>query len=290
MDKILKAVSADGFIRLRAVTLRHSVEKMRNMHYTTPVVTAALGRTMSAASMMGSGLKEEKGSLTLRISGGGPIGSVIAVSDAFGNVRAYAQNPQVVIEKRPDGKLNVGGAVGRDGLLTITRDLGFGDPYIGSTALVSGEIGEDIAQYFVESEQLGAAVGLGVLVDTDQSVIAAGGYILELLPDADDNMLVKLEENIKQVGAVTNVLREHELEVMVEQLLAGFSPQILETIPAEYRCYCSRERVARALKSIGKEELEDMAKSEEDTVASCQFCDIEHRFTPAEILALQRSK
>ena len=290
MDKVLKAVSADGLIRLRVVSLRQAVERVRNIHLTTPVVTAALGRTMAAASMMGSNLKEEQGSITIRINGGGPVGSIIAVSDFTGNVRAYAQNPQVVIEKRPDGKLNVGGAVGKEGLLTITRDLGFGDPYVGSTSLVSGEIGEDVAQYFVESEQLGAAVGLGVLVDVDQSVLAAGGYILELLPDASDDMLGRLEENVTQVGPVTNTLKDHAPEVLVEKLMAGFSPQILETTPVEYRCYCSRERVERALKSIGEQELKEMAESGEDTLTTCQFCEIEHRFTPGEIATLLRSR
>ena len=287
-DKMIKAISNDGFIRLRVLSLRHAVERMRNMHRTTPVVTAALGRTMAAASMLGANQKEENSSVTLRINGGGPIGSVIAVSDAGGNVRAYAQNPQVVIDKRPDGKLNVGGAVGVDGLLTVTRDLGFGDPYVGSTALVSGEIGEDLAAYLVESEQIGAAVGLGVLVDVDQSVIAAGGYIVELLPGADDAMLEKLEQNVMQMGTVTDFLRERDAERMVETLLDGFQPEILETSPVEYRCYCSKERVEQALRSIGAEALTEMAEDTEDTLVNCQFCDIEHRFTPSEIAALTK--
>ena len=304
MDKLIRAISGDGQIKFTAVSLRDAVERARQIHRTLPVVTAALGRSMAAASMLGSRIKEPAGSLTLRINGGGPIGSIIVVSDPEGNVRGYVQNPNVDLPKRPDGKLAVGDAVGRNGLFTVTKDLGFGDPYVGSTNLVSGEIAEDLAAYYVESEQVGAAVALGVLVNRDQSVLAAGGYIVELLPGAPEKALEVLEQNITATGPVTDTLKDkvncrtaaredplgwHGPEALAQKVLAGFMPRILQEQPIEYRCYCSRERVARALKSTGSKALCEMAESEEDTVVTCQFCDQIHRFTPREIGELQCS-
>jgi len=283
MDKRIQAISDDGLIKLTVVSVRDTVERARQIHRTTPVATATLGRSLAAAGMMGARLKGDKESLTLRINGGGPIGSIIVVSDSLGNVRGYAQNPQIDLPKRPDGKLAVGDAVGRDGLITVTKDFGFGDPYVGSTNLVSGEIAEDVAAYFVESEQVGAAVALGVLVDRDQSVLAAGGYIVELLPGAPGETLAALEQNIADTGAVTDTLKDYELEALVDKVLAGFMPRILEESPIEYRCYCSRERVQNALQSTGEEALREMAGSGEDTVVTCQFCDQVHRFAPGEI-------
>ncbi|MCL2588847.1 MAG: Hsp33 family molecular chaperone HslO [Oscillospiraceae bacterium] len=288
MDKLIRAISENGEIRLTVVSIRAAVERARQIHRTLPVATAALGRSMAAASMLGSRVKEEAGSLTLRINGGGPIGSIIVVSDPMGNVRGYVQNPAVDIPKRPDGKLAVGAAVGTNGLLTVTKDLGFGDPYVGSTNLVSGEIAEDLAAYYVESEQVGAAVALGVLVDRDQSVLAAGGYIVELLPGASEESLTLLEQNITATGSVTDTLKDQDPEVLVEQVLQGFTPRILQEQPIEYRCYCSRERVIQALKSTGDKALAEMAADPEDTVVTCQFCDQVHRFTPEEIQSLLR--
>ncbi|MCL2563654.1 MAG: Hsp33 family molecular chaperone HslO [Oscillospiraceae bacterium] len=286
MDKLIRAISANGQIKLTAVSLRTAVERARQIHRTLPVATAALGRSMAAASMLGSAVKVPEGSLTLRINGGGPIGSIIVVSDPEGNVRGYVQNPGIDLPKRPDGKLAVGDAVGRNGLITVTKDLGFGDPYVGSTALISGEIGEDLAAYYVESEQVGAAVALGVLVDTDQSVLAAGGYIVELLPGASDDVLTALEQNVAATGPVTDTLKTHGPEVLAEKVLAGFGPRILQEQPVEYRCYCTRERVTKALITAGEQALQEMAEAGEDTVVTCQFCDEVHRFTPAEIKEL----
>ena len=271
---------------MTAVSIKEAVEYARNTHKTLPVVTAALGRTLAAASMMGAGFKTEKASLTLRLNGGGPVGSVIAVSDSEGNIRGYAQNPSLDLPKRPDGKLNVGAAVGTDGLLTVIRDLGFGEPYVGSSNLISGEIAEDVANYYVESEQIGAAVGLGVLVDVDQSVIAAGGYIVELLPGAAEEILLALEENIQKTGVVTGVLKDAPPERLVELVLAGFAPRVLDERAVKYRCYCSRERVVAALLQTGETALLEMAESGEDTEVTCQFCDKIQSFTAEEMRGL----
>jgi len=290
MDKLIRAISEDGRVKLSVVSLKDTVEHARQIHRTLPVATAALGRSMAAASMMGAMLKGKNESLTLRINGGGPLGSIIVVSDSAGYVRGYVQNPAVDLPKRPDGKLNVGEAVGQDGYITITKDLGFGDPYVGSTKLVSGEVAEDVAAYYVESEQVGAAVALGVLVDCDQSVLAAGGYLVELLPGASEETLTILEKNIKATGAVTDTLRDHPPEILVEKVLQSMAPRILEEHPVEYRCYCTRERVMDALRSTGKEALREMAESHEDTTVTCQFCDHIQRFTPKEIEALANER
>jgi len=286
MDKLIRAISENGDVKLTVVSLRAAAERARLIHRTLPVATAALGRSLAAASMLGARIKEPAGSLTIRMNGGGPIGSIIVVSDPEGNVRGYVQNPAVDLPKRPDGKLAVGEAVGRDGLITVTKDLGFGDPYVGSTNLVTGEIAEDVAAYYVESEQVGAAVALGVLVDRDQSVLAAGGYIVELLPGAAEETLVALEQNVAATGPVTDTLKDCGPEALVEKVLSGFAPRILEERPIEYRCYCTRDRVAVALLSAGEEAVQEMIKGGEDTVVTCQFCDQIHRFTPEEIAAL----
>ena len=283
MDKIIRAVAGDGLIKISAISGRALVDRARQIHNTTPVATAAIGRTLCAASMLGDMLKEEKASLTVRINGGGPIGSIIAVSDSGGNVRSYVQNPFVYVPNRSDGKLNVGAAVGRKGMLTVSRDLGLKEPYIGSTGLVSGEIAEDFAAYFTESEQVGAACGLGVLVDTDLSVLAAGGFIVQLLPGAPDALIDRLEANIKAIGTVTNVLNGGTVEALAEGVLAGLEPRILSEVPVEYRCYCSRERVLEAVSSIGLGDLKEISKKSEDTEVSCQFCDRKYYFSPAEI-------
>lgn len=285
MDTLLRAMSADGFVKFIAVSLRTAVERARLIHGTTPVATAALGRTMAAASMMGSALKKDDGSVTIRINGGGPLGSVLVVSDVAGNVRGYVQNPAADVPNRADGKLAVGAAVGRDGLITVTKDFGQGAPYVGSATLASGEIAEDVARYFAESEQIGAAVGLGVLVDTNRMVLAAGGYIVELLPGAPEDVLVRLEENIETLGRVTDTLKDHPPYKLAERVLAGFEPQILEKQSIAYRCYCTRERVWQALITVGDKAFAEMMQSAEDTEVSCQFCDKVHRFTPAELQA-----
>ena len=283
MDEIIRAVTSDGFVKISAISGRGIVEQARIIHGLSPVAAAALGRTLCATSILGDLLKENDASVTLRINGGGPIGSVIAVSDSSGNVRGHVQNPHIDLPLKPNGKLDVGGAVGTNGTLTVSRDLGLKEPYIGSTALVSGEIAEDLTYYFVESEQVGAACGLGVLVDTDLSVKCAGGFIVALLPGAPAALIDTIEKNIAQMGQVTDILKDGTADDLINLVLSGLSPEILSRNPVEYRCYCSHERVVRALSSIGKEALEEIAESGENAEINCQFCSEVYTFTPDEI-------
>ena len=287
MDKLVRAISSDGFVQAVAVSTREMTERARNIHTTLPVATAALGRTLAAASMMGNALKGKGASLTLQIKGGGPLGTVLAVSDAEGNVRGYVQEPHVDIPLRPDGKLDVGSAVGCDGNLTVIKDLGMKEPYVGSVQLLGGEIAEDLAAYFVESEQIPTACALGVLVDRDQSVKVAGGYIIQLLPGATEDTIVMVEGGVMAAGAVTGLLERHDdPEAMLREVLSDFEIEILETSPIEYRCYCSRDRVERALISLGREELEGILAEQGGCELTCQFCDEVHTFNAEELRAL----
>ena len=286
MDEIVRAVTADGFVKISAVTARDMVERARQIHGLSPTASAALGRPLCAASMLGELMKEADASLTIRINGGGPIGSIIAVSDSDGCTRGYVTNPEADLPTRADGKLDVGGLVGRDGMLTLSRDLGLKEPYIGSVELVTGEIAEDLAQYMVESEQIPAAVGLGVLVDTDKSIKAAGGFIVQLMPGAPEELITKLEDNIFMMDQLTTVLDEDGIDAVIGQVLLGLDPQEAERRPVEYRCSCSRERVAQALRSCGEAELREMAAEGRDVEVSCQFCDKVYSFTPGELLEL----
>jgi len=286
MDEIIRAVTSDGFVKISAISGRNIVERARQIHNLSPVATAALGRTLCAASMLGDLLKEDNATVTVRVNGGGPIGTVMAVSDSTGNVRGYAQNPHINLPLKANCKLDVGAAVGKDGTLTVSRDLGLKEPYIGSTALVSGEIAEDLTYYFVESEQVGAACGLGVLVDIDLSVICAGGFIVALLPGAPEKLIEKIERNIADMGQVTNVLQNGTVDGLVGRVLSGLEPEILSRTPVEYRCYCSHERITSALESIGKQALEELAESGENAEICCQFCSKVYTFTPDEIRSI----
>ena len=257
MDQLVRAITAGGAVKAVAVTTRELTERARNIQKSLPAATAALGRTLAAASMMGSALKEDAASLTLQIKGGGPLGTILAVSDPQGCVRGYVQNPQVDLPLRPDGKLDVGGAVGSGGTLTVIRDLGMGEPYTGSVELLSGEIAEDLAAYFAESEQVPTACALGVLVDRDQSVRAAGGYLIQLLPGAGEDVIGRVEGGVLAAGPVTALLdKDPDPAALLRTVLSDFDVEILETSPISYRCYCSRDRVERALISMGVEELE----------------------------------
>ena len=251
-DHIVRAIAKDGSFKAAAISGRQLVERARNIHTLLPVATAALGRTLMAASMMGDALKEQNGSVTLQIKGGGPLGTVLAVSDCGGNVRGYVQNPHVELMEKHPGKLDVGGAVGADGTLTVIKDIGLKEPYVGSIGLFSGEIADDLAMYFVESEQIPTACALGVLVGTDQSVTAAGGYLIQLLPGAEESVIDRIEAGIQRVGPVSGALAGGlDGEGLLRVVLADFELEILETHPVEYKCYCSRERVTRALISMG---------------------------------------
>ncbi|HIS66816.1 MAG TPA: Hsp33 family molecular chaperone HslO [Candidatus Scatomorpha merdipullorum] len=286
MDQIVRAVTADGFVKISAVTARDTVERARQIHDLSPTACAALGRTLCGASMLGELMKEDDASLTIRVNGGGPAGSVIAVSDSNGNVRGYVTNPKADLPTRPDGKLDVGGLVGRNGMLTVSRDIGLKEPYVGSVELVTGEIGEDLAQYMVESEQIPSAVGVGVLIDTDRTVRAAGGFIVQLMPGAPESLIEKLETNILFMDQLTTVLDEDGIDAVVSQVLFSLDPREAERHPIEYRCSCTRERVAAALRSVGAKELRSMAAEGKNTEVSCQFCDRLYEFTPAELLEM----
>ena len=285
MDTLVRAITADGLVQAVAVTTRSLTEQARNIHKTLPVGTAALGRALAAASMMGNALKDPRASLTLQIKGGGPLGTVLAVSDAGGNVRGYVQNPHTDLPLREDGKLNVGAAVGGDGFLTVIKDLGMKEPYIGSVGLLGGEIAEDLAAYFVESEQIPTACALGVLVDRDQSVRAAGGYIIQLLPGAGEDVIAKVEGGVLAAGAVTGLL-DRDPESLLRAVLSDFDVEVLERTPVAYRCSCSRDRVERALISMGVEELEDLLAEQGGCELGCQFCDKTYTFTAGELEAL----
>ena len=283
-DRLVRAISKDGYVKVVAVSTRDLTERARQIHKTTPVVTAALGRTLAAASMMGNALKGEGASLTLQIKADGPIGRILAVSDPSGNVRGTVDNPHVDIPLRPDGKLDVGGAVGMDGMLTVIRDLNMKEPYVGSVGLLGGEIAEDLAAYFVESEQIPTACGLGVLVDRDQSVLVSGGYIIQLLPGASEDIITMVEGGIYAAGPVTELLKEDsDPESLLRRVMSDFELEILEKSPIEYRCFCSRERMERALISLGPEELGNMIAEQGDVTLTCQFCDNVQEFSKKEL-------
>ena len=290
MDKIIRATAADGMIKMAVITARGTVQRARDIHHTSPTASAALGRTLCAASLLGQAMKEERASLTIRINGGGPIGSVVAVSDCAGNVRGYVDNPACELPPRADGKLNVGGAVGRDGMLTVSRDLGLREPYIGSVALVSGEIAEDLTAYLLESEQVPSACALGVLVDTDRTIRAAGGFIVQLMPGADEELIGRLEDNIFLMDQLTTVLDEDGAETLFAQVLKGFDWHRVGEYPVEYRCYCSRERVEQALTVIDPRELREIIGEGKEISVACQFCDRTYSFTPAALRGLLAQK
>ena len=280
-------MTGDGMVKAVAVTGKDMVERARQIHKTLPVATAALGRTLMAASMMGDMLKEKDGSVTLQIKGGGPLGAITAVSDSRGNPRGYLQNGQVDIPRKYQGKLDVGTAVGSSGSLTVMKDMGLKEPYIGSVQLVSGEIAEDITAYFVESEQVPTACALGVLVDKDQSVAAAGGYLVQLLPGADESVIQRLEESIARLGPVTDALHGGADAVqLLERVLEGQEPELLERRPVAYKCYCSRKRVSRAIISMGKEEMQSLIEEQGGAELTCQFCDKVYRFTKEDLQEL----
>ena len=287
MDEIIRMMTGDGMVKAVAVTGKDMVERARQIHKTLPVATAALGRTLMAASMMGDMLKEKDGSVTLQIKGGGPLGAIMAVSDSRGNPRGYLQNGQVDIPRKYQGKLDVGTAVGSSGSLTVMKDMGLKEPYIGSVQLVSGEIAEDITAYFVESEQVPTACALGVLVDKDQSVAAAGGYLVQLLPGADESVIQRLEESIARLGPVTDALHGGADAVqLLGRVLEGQEPELLERRPVAYKCYCSRERVSRAIISMGKEEMQNLIEEQGGAELTCQFCDKVYRFTKEDLQEL----
>ena len=286
MSELVRMISTDGTLTVIAVDSTDIIRRMEWIHRTSAVTSAALGRLLTAASMMGAVLKGKDNSITLRLNGGGPAGSVIAVSDSEGNVRGYVANPIVEIPLNEKGKLDVAGAVGKDGTLTVVKDLGMNEPYIGQVPIISGEVAEDITSYFAISEQLPSVCALGVLVNPDLTIQAAGGFIIQLLPTAMDDTIDKVEECLKDILPVTQMLTSGmSAEDICRSVLKGFELEILDTSNPEYRCNCSRERVSNALLTIGKEGLLEMAQDKK-TEVSCHFCEKKYRFNQKEILEL----
>ena len=286
-DYIVRGMTMDGFVKVVAIRSTDIVRRATQIHGTTPNATAALGRALTAAAMMGNMQKVENGSMTLQIRGGGPIGTITVVSDATGNVRGCVTEPKVPLVEKFPGKLDVGATVGTDGTLTVIRDLQMKEPYIGSIQLVSGEIGDDVTAYFAQSEQTPTACALGVLVDRDLSVKVAGGYLVQLLPGAPDEVIDKLEEGIRNAGAVTAMLDAGLTpEDILGQVCGSLGVLFMETTEVSYKCYCSRDRVTSALISLGKEELTDIAAEGKAFPVECQFCDTVYTFTPEDVAEL----
>ena len=286
-DYLVRGMSMDGFVKVVAIRSTEIVRRGAMIQGTTPNATAAFGRALTAASMMGNMQKVENGSMTMQIKGGGPIGSITCVSDAVGNVRGFVVEPKVPLVEKFPGKLDVGATVGTDGTLTIIRDLQMKEPYIGSVELVSGEIGDDVTAYFAQSEQTPTACALGVLVDTDCSVKVAGGYLIQLLPGAPDETIDAVEAGIKRAGAVTKMLDAGMTpEDILGQVCGELGVVFMETTEVSYKCYCSRERVEAALISLGKKELAEIAAEGKTFPVECQFCDTVYEFTPDDIRKL----
>ena len=282
-DYLVRGMTMDGFVKVVAIRSTQLVRRGTQIHKTAPNATAAFGRALTAASMMGNMQKVDNGSMTLQIKGDGPIGSIVCVADPTGNVRGYVYEPNVPLAEKHPGKLDVGATVGH-GTLTVIRDLQMKEPYVGSIPLVSGEIGDDVTAYFAQSEQTPTACALGVLVDTDTSVKVAGGYLLQLLPGAPDEVIDVLEAGIKRAGAVTAMLEQGMTpEDILGAVCGDLGVVFMETTEVSYKCYCTRERVTAALLSLGKEELTQIMEEGKPFPVECQFCDELYKFTPDDI-------
>lgn len=288
MGILKRAITKDASAVSMALDAADIVSEIEKIHKTSAVLTAALGRLTIAASLMGYGLKGKDDSLSLKLDGNGPAGVLIAVSDGMGNVKSYVQNPVVEIPLNSVGKLDVAGAVGTDGTLTVSKDLGLKEPYSGTVPIVSGEIGEDIANYFVASEQVPTVCGLGVLVNPDLTVKCAGGFLVQLLPFADENCIAAIEKNVAEIKSVTDLFSQKSPEEIALMLLDGLEPNILDSTEAVYKCDCSRERTERILAGLGNEELEKMAEEMDSIDVECHFCGKKYQFTPDEVRTLKK--
>ncbi len=287
-DYVVRATAANARIRAFACTTGSLVEQAREAHNTSPVITAALGRLLSAGAMMGSMLKGEKDILTLQIKGDGPVNGLTVTADSACNVKGYANVPDVILPANAAGKLDVGGALGA-GVLSVIKDLGLKEPYVGQTILQTGEIAEDLTYYFATSEQIPSSVGLGVLMERDNTVRCAGGFIIQLMPFAEDEVIDKLEQNLQQISSVTTMLDEGNTpEQMLELVLAGLDVQITDTVPTSFVCNCDKARVEKALVSIGRQELQSMIADGEEIEVNCQFCNTHYKFSVEELKELYR--
>ena len=286
-DSLIRAMTRDGFVKITAVDSTQITRRARQIHQTTAVATAALGRVLTAASMIGNMQKKEDGSITLIIKGGGPLGTLLATSDPEGNPRGYVENPQVALMEKYQGKLDVGAAVGSQGTLTLIRDLHMKEPYVGTIELIGGEIAEDIAAYFVESEQVPTVCALGVYMNRDQSVEVAGGYLLQLLPGAPEDLIDRLEESVQKAGNVTTLMREGlSPKQVILRVLDGMDVEFLEEQEICYKCYCSRSRVESTMISLGEKDLREIIDAGEPITVGCQFCDVTYTFTPEDLSGL----
>ena len=285
-DYIVRATAANAQIRAFAATTRELVEAARKAHNTSPVVTAALGRLMTGGVMMGTTLKGEKDLLTLQVSGDGPIKGMTVTADSQGNVKGYAIEPQVMLPPNALGKLDVGGAVGK-GMLRVIKDMGLKEPYVGQTVLQTGEIAEDLTYYFATSEQVPSSVGLGVLMEKDNTVKQAGGFIVQLMPFTEDKVIEQLEQNLKEFPSVTAVLNEGKTpEEMLHILLKGMDVEITDTMSAEFYCNCDKKRVEKAIISIGKKEIREMISENKEIEVNCHFCNTSYKFSVEELKKL----
>lgn len=287
MGKLYRAISADGSAFAEVLDAKDIVSEIERIHKTSAVVTAGLGRLTVAASLMGYMLKGECDTITLRVNGGGQTGQLTAVADSWGNVKSCVANPVVEIPLNSKGKLDVGGAVGTDGTLSVVKDLGLKEPYVGVVPLATGEIAEDIASYYATSEQIPTVCSLGVLVNPDLTVRSAGGFLVQLLPFADEKVIDIIEQNVAKIRPVSAMLDEGITpEEIANMLLDGLEPNVLDTAEPVYHCDCSRERTERVLISIGNKELEEIVAEGKDTSVLCHFCGKEYVFTPDEITKL----
>lgn len=287
-DYLVRATAARAQIRAFACTTKELVETARSTHDTSPVVTAALGRLLTAGCMMGSMLKGEKDLLTLQISADGPMQGMTVTADSQGNVKGYANNPGVILPANAVGKLDVAGAVGK-GILNVIKDMGLKEPYVGQTTLQTSEIAEDLTYYFATSEQVPSSVGLGVLMEKDNTVKQAGGFIIQLMPFAEDEVIDKLEENLKKVTSVTALLDAGNTpEQLLSILLEGLEVEVTDTMPVQFTCNCSRERVEKALISIGSAELQDMIEDGKEIEVNCHFCNKNYTFSVDDLKAMKR--
>ena len=284
MGRIMKCGLFDGYARLALIDLTDIVNEEIKIHDLSPLATAALGRSMLAGAYVGNNLKSDDNTYSVTINGGGPLGPIV-VAGGYGKIRGYVTDNKVNLPLKQDGHLDVGGGVGKDGYISVVKDLGLKDPYVGRSELISGEIAEDFTSYFAESEQTPSACALGVLVDTDGTVKAAGGYVIQLLPGAPDELAAALEQSVLNVGPVTSILESNSAEELINLVLIGFEPKILEHTPVEYRCYCSRERVRDAISGIDRKELDEMAAEGKPIEVTCQFCDAVYTFDPKELLS-----
>lgn len=287
-DYIIRATAANDQIRAFAAVTTEMVETAREHHNTSPVATAALGRLLTAGAMMGSMMKGEKDVLTLQIKAGGPLQGITVTADSQGNVKGYVGNPDVCIPANSKGKLDVAGAVG-SGFLTVIKDMGLKEPYSGQVMLQTCEIAEDLTYYFATSEQVPSAVGLGVLMNKNNTVRQAGGFIVQLMPFAEEEVISRLEQNVQKINSVTNLLEEgHTPESLLEKVLEGFDVQINEKMDTRFRCNCSKERVAKALISIGRKELNEMIQEGKPIEMNCHFCNTNYNFTVEELKEILR--